>query len=329
MLMNWHPWTVPSQRETERDLPPRTDKSAATLTKENDRLTRQLNTAQSNINELARQLKDAQGRHHQTAERDAVPKGAVSERREELCLVPGYSRKRQTAEKRSAEEQVEYWRRQADDRILEVQKRDQEIAKLTQQVQDLQYEIGVERERSQKAAARNPQSGPARSRGPNAVLGSDDPKHAELIKFYEDITNTLVTDIKIQEPTYFGLNEWNLTCIYTYADKLGSDESKRREPQPSSAGLGFLLRLTHEVADDSESEPETSDELERRIQYTPLDLDKESPDFVTALQFLNTGFTFPRRQLPLFFISLVDNMKRACGPEMQEPEQEESMEEEE
>jgi hypothetical protein len=86
----------------------------------------------------------------------------------------------------------------------------------------------MERENSQKAA-RTPGSAVRvrAAKGPNAVLGSDDPKHSELVRFYEDVTNLLVTDIKIQEPKFFNLDEWNFTCIYTYSDKTGSEESKR------------------------------------------------------------------------------------------------------
>jgi hypothetical protein len=91
---------------------------------------------------------------------------------------------------------------------------------------DLQYEIKAERENSQKAS-RNPAPAVRGGRGPNGLLGSDDPKHSELVRFYEDVTNLLVTDIKIQEPKYFNLEEWSLTCIYTYADKSASETSKR------------------------------------------------------------------------------------------------------
>lgn len=90
---------------------------------------------------------------------------------------------------------------------------------------DLQYEVKTERENSQKASRTAPPA--SRGRGLNGVLGSDDPKHSELVRFYEDVTNLLVTDIKIQEPKYFELDEWSLTCIYTYADKEGSEASRR------------------------------------------------------------------------------------------------------
>ncbi|KAJ6630578.1 hypothetical protein B0H10DRAFT_835499 [Mycena sp. CBHHK59/15] len=214
------------------------------------------------------------------------------------------------AEKHSAEEQVAYWKGVADAKDRQIVEMDQRIAELKQIQSDLQYEIKTERENSQKAA-RNPPSA-LRGRGPHALLGSDDPKHSELVRFYEDVTNLLVTDIKMQAPKYFNLEEWSFTCVYTYTDKSGSEESKR--------SLGFLLRFSYDPIDSS-TVVESQNDLDKAAQYTPLDLDKESPEFAEALQFLGNGFTFPRKQLPLFFNTLVENMKLACEHDQSEAEQ--------
>lgn len=149
-----------------------------------------------------------------------------------------------------------------------------------------------------------------RGGGPNGVLGSDDPKHSELVRFYEDVTNLLVTDIKMQEPRYFNLDEWSFTCIYTYADKTGSETSRRSEFSGFPLwkgwrlifhflGLGFLLRFTYDPFPETAA-VESEEDLDKAAQYTPLNLDKEPPPFIAALQFLNTGFTFPRKQVSQF-----------------------------
>ncbi|KAJ7905735.1 hypothetical protein B0H14DRAFT_2661370 [Mycena olivaceomarginata] len=179
------------------------------------------------------------------------------------------------AEKRSAEEQVAYWK-------------------------------------GQLSAIPRPSALRGRGGGPNGVLGSDDPKHSELVRFYEDVTNLL-------EPRYFNLDEWSFTCIYTYADKTGI-RNKQTKSIFHFLGLGFLLRFTYDPF------PETA--AVEPAQYTPLNLDKEPPPFIAALQFLNTGFTFPRKQLPLFYNSLVTNMKAACEPESDQSEAESDPEQE-
>ncbi|KAF7338117.1 hypothetical protein MVEN_02036400 [Mycena venus] len=309
----------------------RMDGSAA-ATKQIESLRRQLESAQANIKDLSKQLEESY-RVRQTEPEELlqrqVEKYEETIRTKELLLkqqaemlsrkeplssegktsvLHMVTREHADAEKRSAEEQVVYWKRQADDKDRLLDEKDRKIAELMQIQSDLQFEIKAERENSQKAT-RNPPS-VLRGRGPNGVLGSDDPKHSELVRFYEDVTNLLVTDIKVQEPKYLNLEEWSLTCIYTYEDKTGSEASRR--------SLGFLLRFTYDPFDPT-TPVESEDDLDRAAQYTPLNLDKEEPEFIDALQFLNTGFTFPRKQLPLFFNSLVTNMKAACEPDQSEP----------
>jgi hypothetical protein len=75
------------------------------------------------------------------------------------------------------------------------------------------------------------------------------------------------------------------------------------------AGLSFFLRFYHELAEPDDTEPTTpKDRLVEMVQYTPLELDKESPAFIDRLDFLGDSFTFARTQLPLFFSTLQRNM---------------------
>ncbi|KAF7323137.1 hypothetical protein HMN09_00093900 [Mycena chlorophos] len=345
--VNGHAVPVPPRNRTQapgsKSLP-RADASAAILTRQNERLSRRLESAQATISNLEKQLKEAyrvrtteveeqlrlQEEKHQEvvrAKNDVIKQQDEMLARKEPLAAHGktsvlylVTREAADAEKRSAEEQVTFWKREADERQQELERKEQALAEATQKIKDLEYEVHVERDnaaRAQKTAARNP-APPARGggRGPNPVLGADDPKYSELVKFYEDITNTLVTDIKIQDAKYLGLHEWTLTCMYTHADKDNSDKTKRT--------LAFMLRFTHDPPDDFEGEIESADDLERRVQYTPLHLDQESDDFRTALDFLKGCFTFPRTQFPLFFKSMIENMKNAC-----EPPDDESMEVEE
>ncbi|KAJ7724477.1 hypothetical protein DFH07DRAFT_854920 [Mycena maculata] len=293
--------------------------------KDNERLRRQLASAQANIDDLKKQLEESYRVRHTEPEelhRSQVEKYEEIIRTKDLLLkqqeemlsrkeplskdgkgsvLHMVTREHADAEKRSAEEQVTYWKSQADTRERLVQQKETEIAALKQTESDLQYEIKTERELSQKASQKPPSA--QRARGPHVMLGSDDPKHSQLVRFYEDTTNLLVTDIKIQEPKYFDLEEWSVTCIYTYIDK--NDENNNRS-------LGFLLRFTWDPI-NATAPVETKDDLERAIQYAPLHLDKESHEFIEALGFMNKGFTFPRKQLPIFYSSLVESMTTACA----------------
>ncbi|KAJ7172264.1 hypothetical protein C8R46DRAFT_1216113 [Mycena filopes] len=306
----------------------RADNSARQI----ERLKRQLDAANVHIKDLSTQLEESYRVRHtepeelfrrqeERYEEQLRAKDLLIKQQEEMLhqreplaregktsVLHMVTREHADAEKRSSEEQVTYWKDQVDKTKKLLEGKEEEIVHLKQLHSDLRYELKTERENAQKS--RNPPSA-SRPRGPNGLLGSDDPKHSELVQFYEDVTNLLVTDIKIQEPKYFTLDEWSLTCIYTYADKTGSAASRR--------SLAFLLRFTYDPFDTS-TVVESVEDLDKAAQYTPLNLDQESPEFTEALQFLNTGFTFPRTQLPLFFSSLVENMKAACdGNEPSEP----------
>ena len=48
------------------------------------------------------------------------------------------------------------------------------------------------------------------------ILGNDEPKQTTVHKFYEDVTNIIVPNVKHQEPRYPGLDEWVLNCVYVH-----------------------------------------------------------------------------------------------------------------
>ena len=53
--------------------------------------------------------------------------------------------------------------------------------------------------------------------------------------------------------------------------------------------------------------------MNRRVKYTPLELDKLSNEFTERLGFLANGFTFPHNQAALFLGSLARQMEAAFG----------------
>lgn len=94
-------------------------------------------------------------------------------------------------------------------------------------VQDVRYELQLEIERSKGLADKSTRKQPdptfqtRRGRLPGL---SEDPKISQLVKFYEDLTNILIVDVKPQPARHPPLEEWVITCLYSHQDML--DKSK-------------------------------------------------------------------------------------------------------
>ena len=74
----------------------------------------------------------------------------------------------------------------------------------------------MEIERSKQLAVKASRNPPSAARGRPG--GADDPKHSEVIRFYEDLTNLLVCNMKLQKAKHFNLDDWVLSCVYSYTD---------------------------------------------------------------------------------------------------------------
>jgi hypothetical protein len=69
------------------------------------------------------------------------------------------------------------------------------------------------------------------------------------------------------------------------------------------------LRLYYDRRDPDSDEVITSkDQLVKSVHYDPLELSKESPEFVEGLAFLNKPFSFQRPQLPLFLSQIYQKL---------------------
>lgn len=174
-------------------------------------------------------------------------------------------------------------------------------------------ELEAEIDRSKAMAQRNPQVA-IRSR-PSAAF--EDPKNTKVIRFYEDLTNLLVTSMKHEVGQRVGSDEWTLKCIYTYSDDDAASDAVQKSnycsfslfslTQNIVTGVAFTLRTTSPAKPNSDI-----DSNDQTIYYAPEGLDKEHPDFVQKLEFLNQPFSFNRRQLSLFGRTLYDKLKEAC-----------------
>ncbi|KAJ7582991.1 hypothetical protein C8J56DRAFT_956245 [Mycena floridula] len=153
--------------------------------------------------------------------------------------------------------------------------------------------------------------GPATRRPAQTTLGTDEPKNTEVIKFYEDLTNLLVPNVKQHTSAYLGLDEWTLTCVYTHENRQS---------------LSFSLRFLYTLAPE-ESEPVTSlEQIVKSVRFSPLHLDNEPEDMVERLGYLATSFVFERDQLPLFLRSIHEKMAQLVNEDEGEEGEEEAQE---
>jgi hypothetical protein len=83
-----------------------------------------------------------------------------------------------------------------------------------------------------------PVSAASRPRTVNGLSSTDDPKLGEIIRFYEDLTNLIVPNMKLQKGKYLGTDEWILNCVYSYVD----EGAKNQKPVDSRSEC-FLLKI--------------------------------------------------------------------------------------
>lgn len=59
---------------------------------------------------------------------------------------------------------------------------------------------------------------------------NDDPKVGQTVRLYEDLTNLLVISMKHATGKWLGLDEWVMTCIYSYAEQTVSQDTRNFSP---------------------------------------------------------------------------------------------------
>ncbi|KAF8965292.1 hypothetical protein BDZ97DRAFT_1918430 [Flammula alnicola] len=180
-----------------------------------------------------------------------------------------------------------------------IQERDQRLKEMEEEVKDLQQnkrKLSASKAQQQ----RQPHGSASRAHTGPMVPMNQDPKYAEVLKFYEDLSNVIVPNIKVLPGRYLHMDEWLLSCCYTHKDVM----DKTAIPK----SLYFSLRLCHDLKAGVTEPVERQDQLVESVHYIPKELDKESPEFVESLGFLSDTFTFERDQLSLFLRTLHDNI---------------------
>ncbi|KAG6909619.1 hypothetical protein DXG01_016401 [Tephrocybe rancida] len=144
-------------------------------------------------------------------------------------------------EKRMVEQEVHRWKSATEQKQRDIKQRDERIATLERVEKDLRSELNAEIDRSETLAAKANRVPPSATRGVGRPV-IEDPKHGEVIRFYEDVTNLIIPAMK-SKPGEHGLDEWLLNCIYTFCDDNADDQSSQKS-KPSSQ-LMRCLRSDH------------------------------------------------------------------------------------
>ena len=71
---------------------------------------------------------------------------------------------------------------------------------------------------------RLPPASASRSRTGNGLPSADDLKLGQIVKFYEDLTNLIVPNMKLQKGKYFDTDEWILNCVYSCVGEGAEDQ---------------------------------------------------------------------------------------------------------
>jgi hypothetical protein len=183
-------------------------------------------------------------------------------------------------------------------------------------VKDVRIELDAEIARSKELFTRQPPPQSHHSRS------NSDPKHAAVIRFYEDFSNLLVLGIKFEQRG--GVQDDILyTCMYTYVAAAKDEEIETWEQIKKSKFFPLLLSsvrtysnslltaITFSLRVYTDLSLGDGPEQDRRVKYTPMELDKLGEDIKEHLGFLASGFTFPHNQASLFLGSLARQLESA------------------
>ncbi|KAN0077189.1 hypothetical protein V8E55_011044 [Tylopilus felleus] len=215
-------------------------------------------------------------------------------------------------EKRAAEQDISRLKEVIKAKDTVIDEKNKRIAELEQQVQDVIRERDAEIERSKELLARAAPKGTPNSRSHiKRPFGMDDPKMTEVIKFYEDMSNLLVTNVRFEHSPDSEEPEVIFHCIYTYYEMTRRADDIEGE-RIGEKSIVFTMRIFNGFGGPNGEPASEDDFIHRRIKYTPLHLDKEPEAFVKGLEYIGDSFTFPCAQQGLFLNSLCEKIRDAA-----------------
>ncbi|KAF8921026.1 hypothetical protein CPB85DRAFT_1428047 [Mucidula mucida] len=192
-------------------------------------------------------------------------------------------------EQRILERERDKYKRQLDEQSKTISDLNKRTSEMEQELRRTAAELDAEVKRSKALATQNIRP-PGSAQRHGRALGSDDPKYSTTIKFYEDLTDLLVTNVRFEKCKFDENPEEDsiLSCVYTYTDK--------NDPGLTHS-LTFTLRLCH-------------------------DEDKDAGELVpqSSLDFLAGPFSFRKEQLQMFTVTLSEQIGKVLSPEEDEEE---------
>ncbi|KAG8217610.1 hypothetical protein J3R82DRAFT_5761 [Butyriboletus roseoflavus] len=215
-------------------------------------------------------------------------------------------------EKRAAEQDISRLQEVIKAKDSVIDEKTNRVAELEQLVQDAIRERDAEIERSKELLARVAPKGTPNSRShTKRPFGMDDPKMTEVIKFYEDMSNLLVTNVKFEHAPDSEEPEVIFHCIYTYYEMIRRADDIEGE-RIGEKSIVFTMRIFNGFGGPNGEPASEDDFIHRRIKYTPLHLDKEPEAFVKGLEYMGESFTFACAQQGLFLNSLREKIRDAA-----------------
>lgn len=111
---------------------------------------------------------------------------------------------------------------------------------------ELRYELKAEIERSKVLSDKSVRTPQAAARSRIAGTASEDPKNAQVIRLYEDLTDLLVPNMKHQTNHGPGADELIFKCIYTYSeDDMSSTNSMQKSMVYPASNVSLSLMILY------------------------------------------------------------------------------------
>ncbi|KAF8511126.1 hypothetical protein BU17DRAFT_97470 [Hysterangium stoloniferum] len=179
-----------------------------------------------------------------------------------------------------------------------IARKDTENRELEDTVRTLRADLKAEIDNTKALTSRNhPPSSSKQAHKP-------DPKHAMVIRLYEELTGVLVTNVR-HEPGQFKEDDAIYTCVQTTCN----DRS-----------LNFTLKFFKEF--EESDAPRKGDDPVDKVIYTPQFLDMESREFVDQMDFLAQPFTFQKSQMRVFTNTLTSYLEHDDNQSMSQADME-------
>ncbi|KDQ07060.1 hypothetical protein BOTBODRAFT_39109 [Botryobasidium botryosum FD-172 SS1] len=141
-----------------------------------------------------------------------------------------------------------------------------------------------------RGSSRLPETPPARNQATT--------KNGLIICFYEDLTNFIIPNFSVSHNQHGQVLNFN--CVLTVGTRcLNFSLKSFFHPTPTTPGP---------------SNPHAGTLLVHQMMYEPLELEKErDQEFLENLDFLREPFTFERKQLSVFLVTLTQKLKGDDG----------------